>query len=215
MPLDHPHWLRGVLDKDALATLAQAGEQAARKPGARLGLTADLAAVLAEESPLHCALTGLLAGARPVRIVWFDKTAGQNWGLPWHQDRVIAVRERAEVPGFGNWTCKAGVWHCEPPVEVLAPMLFVRLHLDPCDAETGTMQIVPGSHEHGLIPMSQSGKMAGAGPVETCVAAAGDVQVLPMLTLHRSLPATRPQSRRVLRVDYAASDLPEPLRWLW
>ncbi len=35
-----------------------------------------------------------------VRAIWFDKTAGANWKVAWHQDRSIAVREHIEVPGL-------------------------------------------------------------------------------------------------------------------
>ena len=73
-------------------------------------------------------LSAALGGARPVRLVSFDKKEGTNWGVPWHQDRVIAVRERCDVEGYSNWSQKAGVWHCEPPISVLSKMLFVRVH---------------------------------------------------------------------------------------
>src|SRR5258707_10774893 len=44
--------------------------------------------------------------AKPVRAILFDKTAATNWRLGWHQDRTIAVRTRAEVPGYGPWSTK-------------------------------------------------------------------------------------------------------------
>ena len=71
--------------------------------------------------------------ARPVRVLAFDKTSGTNWGLPWHQDRVIAVAEKHDVSGFGSWSVKDGVPHAEPPLPVLQAMFSLRLHLDPCD----------------------------------------------------------------------------------
>jgi len=45
-------------------------------------------------------------------------------------------------------------------------------------------------------------------------AEAGDILVLPMLTLHRSRPADTVKNRRVLRIDYARDALPEPLQWV-
>jgi hypothetical protein len=36
-------------------------------------------------------------GMRPVRAILFDKSPKANWPLAWHQDRVVAVRERVEV----------------------------------------------------------------------------------------------------------------------
>ena len=42
----------------------------------------------------------------PVRAIEFDKPPGANWLFPWHQDLTIAVRSRAEVPGFGPWSTR-------------------------------------------------------------------------------------------------------------
>lgn len=36
-----------------------------------------------------------------IRSILFDKTAGANWAVLWHQDRTIAVKEKREVDGFG------------------------------------------------------------------------------------------------------------------
>ena len=66
----------------------------------------------------------------PVRTVSFNKSQRANWGVPWHQDRVIAVNDKVETEGYRNWTKKSGTWHCEPPLSVLENMLFVRVHLD-------------------------------------------------------------------------------------
>lgn len=41
-----------------------------------------------------------------VRILLFNKTQNQNWFVPWHQDRTIAVQQRHEMPGYLNWTRK-------------------------------------------------------------------------------------------------------------
>lgn len=53
---------------------------------------------------------------RAVRVLYFDKTPGMNWAVPWHQDRTIAVARRIDVPGFAVWSLKGGVHHVEPPV---------------------------------------------------------------------------------------------------
>ncbi|QPH52902.1 phytanoyl-CoA dioxygenase [Pontivivens ytuae] len=202
-------WLRGLVGPGDLARFDALTEGDGR-PGMRQADPA-LVALLGEGSVVGQAVGRLLPGARPVRIVSFDKRVGRNWALPWHQDRVIAVRERRDVPGFGRWSRKGDMWHCEPPVEVLARMLFVRLHLDDQDAETGAMEIALG--EPGPVPVAEAAARAEALPREVCVAARGDVLVLPMLTLHRSGPSDRETPRRVLRVDYAAEGLPGGLEW--
>jgi hypothetical protein len=45
-----------------------------------------------------------------VRGIFFNKTRSSNWKVVWHQDVTIAVRERADVAGFGPWTMKAGIF---------------------------------------------------------------------------------------------------------
>ena len=62
--------------------------------------------------------------------IFFNKTRTSNWKVAWHQDLTIAVRERKNVKGFGPWTMEAGVLHVQPPCEVVAGMLAIRLHLD-------------------------------------------------------------------------------------
>ncbi|MCB1337935.1 MAG: phytanoyl-CoA dioxygenase family protein [Maritimibacter sp.] len=174
---------------------------------------AALRAVLSPDGPLGHAIAGLAPGARPVRLVAFDKRPEANWVVPWHQDRVIAVRARAEVPGFTAWSRKGDTWHCEPPETILAAMLFVRVHLDDQDDRNGAMQIAPGSHRLGKVPAAEAARRAEEIGGLSCAAARGDVLVLDMLTLHRSLPSTSSAPRRTLRIDYAATDLPPPLEW--
>ncbi len=201
-------WLRGALDEDDLR--AMDASDAGTKPGQRLSLNTALRAAL---EPVDRLINAIACDMRPVRAVVFNKTAATNWALPWHQDRVIAVQRCHDVPGFAQWSRKDGTWHCEPPVDVLASMLFVRVHLDDTDAASGAMQIAAGSHEAGLVPADQAAEVAGRYENQVCEAMRGDVLILPMLTLHRSLAATAPADRRVFRVDYAASVLPAPLAW--
>ena len=205
-------WFRNALDQAALARIDRIAE-AADRPGGRPDWTApDLAQALAPVTDLlrqHA-----LPGARLVRVTWFTKDARTNWGVPWHQDRIIAVAAREDLPGFGNWSRKSGVWHCEPPPSVFDQMRFVRLHLDACDAANGAMEIALGSEAAGVVPEAMAAATAARYPTEICTAARGDVQVLPMLVLHRSRPAQNSAPRRALRLDFTATDLPAPLAWI-
>ena len=151
-------WCRNALGADNLARLDRLCDLAGR-PGARVGPSAALDAALSEES-LTQVISRFLPGAKPVRVVSFDKSSTNNWAVPWHQDRVIAVKERHPVAGFKNWSLKAGIWHCEPPVEVLNKMLFVRIHLDDCDAESGAMQIALNSHSYGAVTSAEAAGIA-------------------------------------------------------
>ena len=209
---DGRRWLRGALDTQALSALDAAFGLSGR-PGARVGLDAALRDVFAPGSALGLRLDTLLPGARPVRALAFDKTPDQNWGVPWHQDRVIAVAARQDIPGYHNWSQKDGVWHCEPPPAVLDAMLFLRLHLDCADAGNGAMEIAVGSHRQGTVAANTATAIATSGPTEICTAARGDVLILHMLILHRSRPATDTRPRRTFRVDVSAMALPAPLDW--
>lgn len=133
--------------------------------------------------------------------------------MPWHQDRVVALRERVETPGFENWTNKAGIWRAEPPIEVLERMLFARVHLDPADGENGALQLALGTHARGRIAAADAEAVAEAARIETCVAARGDVLFAKALILHRSSPSRTSAARRAVRIDYCADGLPAPLRW--
>ena len=82
-----------------------------------------------------------LAPHQSVRVVAFDKSPDMNRALPWSQDRVIAVRAKHTVSGFANWSLKSGQWHCEPPVSILAPKRFARVHLDDASVENGAMEL--------------------------------------------------------------------------
>ena len=56
----------------------------------------------------------LPADPRPVRAIYFDKFPEANWLVAWHQDLTLALRARADVPGFGPWSIKDGVPHVQP-----------------------------------------------------------------------------------------------------
>jgi ectoine hydroxylase-related dioxygenase (phytanoyl-CoA dioxygenase family) len=148
-----------------------------------------------------------------VRAIYFDKTPDANWKVPWHQDLMIAVRERKpRVPDYRAWSVKAGVPHVEPPVQVLQQMLAVRIHLDDCGPDNGPLRVIAGSHRTGrlndreLVQHSQN-------PATVCTAARGDVILIRPLLLHASSAATAPVHRRVIHIEYAACDLPGGLAW--
>jgi hypothetical protein len=74
-----------------------------------------------------------------VRGILFNKTQDANWKVTWHQDCVIAVAARIEIPGWGPWSIKADVHHVRPASEIMSRMLAVRIHLDDCNADNGPL----------------------------------------------------------------------------
>lgn len=154
-------------------------------------------------------------GAFCVRGILFDKRAGANWKVPWHQDRKIAVKARREVEGFRAWSEKEGVAHCQPTPDVLEAMVTLRFHLDDCDETNGPLRVLPGTHSRGLIGYTTSLELADSIDEVTCVCGSGDVIAMKPLLLHTSSEAARVGHRRVLHFEFATTSLPGGLVWAW
>ena len=203
---------------DALAA-ADPGEAALRRGRSIYGMrhVAGIVPAVVElvRSPAIRELVEAVLGSEPalVRSLLFDKTPEANWNVAWHQDLTIAVRERIEVPGFTAWSVKAGVPHCQPPDEVLARMVAVRLHLDPCAADNGTLRVLPGTHRNGRLSDDAVDRCRAVTPEVTCIAEAGDALLMRPLLLHASSAARSPAHRRVLQLEFAAGSLPGGLQW--
>lgn len=165
--------------------------------------------------PRLLGLATQLLGAepRPVRAILFDKVPGRNWNLGWHQDTKIAVREaRPELAGFSGWSEKEGVVHVLPPVEILESCVALRLHLDPCPASNGPLQVIPNSHRLGLRTEVSDEEISRA---ETLIAEAGDVVWMRPLVFHGSPRSEVADHRRVVHIEYCAAELPAGLEWAW
>jgi ectoine hydroxylase-related dioxygenase (phytanoyl-CoA dioxygenase family) len=155
-------------------------------------------------------------GALAVRGILFDKTPDANWKVVWHQDLTIAVAERRDVPGFGPWTEKEGVVHVQPPAELLARMVAVRLHLDDCTEHNGPVRVIPGSHRAGRLSPAQVDEWRGAAQDVVCTVPRGGILAFHSLLLHASSPALHPAHRRVIHIEYVGAEwarLPGGLAW--
>jgi len=202
----------GVIDASDLLSILNAFPS--DRAGTRLKGIAGLAERIGKESkPWVIARDRLGAKSQPVRAILFDKNMTTNWSLDWHQDRTIAVTERKEIQGFRNWTVKQGIQHVEPPFELLANMVTLRIHLDDVGPDNAPLRIAPGSHKLGrLAEEDYASVVMQCGEVE-CLAKSGDIWSYSTPILHASKMSARPQRRRVLQVDYSASHLPAELQW--
>jgi ectoine hydroxylase-related dioxygenase (phytanoyl-CoA dioxygenase family) len=217
--------VRRLLDEAAVSSLIDA-LGAVQRDGAGARRRGDVYAMrnLATRVPAVGRLASLVAvreviepilgpDAFVTRALLFDKTAGANWKVPWHQDLTIAVARRCDVGGFGPWSCKEGVPHVQPPVEILARMLTLRLHLDECDSDNGPLKVAPGSHKAGRLDAAAiSGLRARRQPVAITVER-GDALLMRPLLLHASAAAKNPRHRRVIHLEWAAEELPGGLQW--
>jgi hypothetical protein len=154
-----------------------------------------------------------IPGLVAVKATLFDKTPESNWRVQWHQDRLIAVRERVDADGFGPWTTKNGVVHVAPPARVLEEMIAVRVHLDDCGPENGPLRAIPGSHRRGKLTAEEIAKLAATGPIAELSVPRGALLVMRPLLVHASAPAVSASHRRVLHIELAPRDLIAPLQW--
>jgi hypothetical protein len=163
------------------------------------------------------ALRGLLgklfpAGCHLTKGIYFDKPAGSNWLVAWHQDLMINVDRRVpNLPCFGPWTTKAGWVAVQPPVAVLENTVTIRLHLDDCDATNGALKVVPGSHQRGVVPAETIATHTATATV--CAVPAGGAMLMKPLLLHASNRSTSDRPRRVIHLEFSAAELPEELAW--
>lgn len=148
-----------------------------------------------------------------VRSLLFDKIAEANWKVAWHQDLTIAVKQRIETEGFTAWSVKAGIHHVQPPVPLLAHMLTLRIHLDDCDQLNGALQVIPCSHRHGRLAVSDIEFLKEQNTAVSCDAKSGDILLMRPLLLHASSPSLSPAHRRIIHLEFAADELPENLEW--
>ncbi|HWL53544.1 MAG TPA: phytanoyl-CoA dioxygenase family protein [Chthoniobacteraceae bacterium] len=119
------------------------------------------------------------------RAMFMNKPANKGTFLPWHQDR---------------WT------HLDRD-----PQLTVWTALDPATRENGCVQVIPGSHRHGLInPTHPSGFLSKAQAAAICTPERivyvelepGEVVLLHNYLLHASDINRSGQSRRAFSVCY-------------
>jgi ectoine hydroxylase-related dioxygenase (phytanoyl-CoA dioxygenase family) len=148
-----------------------------------------------------------------VKATLFDKTSDSNWRVQWHQDRVVAVRERMDVAGYGPWSVKAGVPHVEPPASVLEQMLAVRVYLDDCGAENGPLRVIPGSHTSGKLDEADIESHVAAIPAVELNLRKGAMLLMRPLLLHASSPALVASHRRVLHIEFAPPEAVSPLQF--
>jgi ectoine hydroxylase-related dioxygenase (phytanoyl-CoA dioxygenase family) len=165
-------------------------------------------------SPIRALIEAVLGpAARVVRSLLFDKTAAANWKVPWHQDLTIAVKHRRDTDGFGPWSIKAEIPHVQPPLDVLENMLTIRLHLDHCGPDNGPLRVLPGSHKKGVLDAATIAQLRQQIPETLCTIQAGGALLMRPLLLHASAPATVPGHRRVIHLEFAATNLPNGLQW--
>lgn len=205
----------GVLDAARCADLAASTATAASgSPGTRCLLAEHWCRALASTLRAHPSiLPAIPDDYLAVQCTYFEKSRAQNWLVPVHQDLSIPVKARVSHPALGGWAEKEGSLFVQPPAEVLARLVALRVHLDPCLEEDGPLQFVPGTHKLGRLDAGQARALKQAGPLVTCAVERGGVLLMRPLALHASSKATGTSRRRVLHVVFGPAQLPHGLEW--
>jgi len=76
------------------------------------------------------------------------------------------------------------------------------------------LRVIPGSHLQGRIPEEQIAKIREEVPEQICEVKAGGALMMRPLLLHASSPSHVPDHRRVIHIDFAATQLPHGMAWL-
>jgi ectoine hydroxylase-related dioxygenase (phytanoyl-CoA dioxygenase family) len=159
-------------------------------------------------------LRGVLpAQSVAVQCTLFDKTPDQNWLVALHQDLSIPVSDRVAHPALGAWSVKEGRNFVQPPAELLAQLVAVRVHIDECGPENGPLRVVPGSHREGRLTAPAARQLRDRAGEVACTVGRGDALILKPLILHASSKAQSPNHRRVLHFLFGPASIGYGLRW--
>ena len=146
------------------------------------------------------------------RAILFDKSDDQNWFVPWHQDKTVALEEKFDHHDWKNWTVKWGTHHAEAPAPVLKQMITFRIHLDDAFPENGSLKFIRGTHNQKLT-QDEISNMDKDAVAETATRKAGDAFVMKPLLMHSSHKSTSPEARKVVHLEYCSAKLPENNSW--
>ncbi len=208
-------WARKALSTADCEQIA-AHCEAAPSPsaGSRCLLAQAWCVALAGQLRRHAALFTLIpADYVATQCTYFEKSAAQKWLVPIHQDLSIAVAERVSDPALSGWSHKEGALFVQAPENLLRQLIALRLHLDPCTADDGPLQVIPNTHTRGRISNAAALDLKAKSPPVACTAECGDVLALRPLLLHASAKAGGNSRRRVLHFVFGPRDLPYALRW--
>lgn len=183
-------------------------------PGTRDLLEQSWCADLSRRIRKHPLIAPLFPPAAvAVQCTFFQKSTGENWLVPMHQDLSIPVRDRIEDTRLNGWSDKDGTLFVQPPDEVLGQLVAVRLHLDRCELADGPLRVVPGSHKSGRLTVADANAARRRSGEIACEVEEGGALVLKPLLLHASSKASGRSRRRVLHFVFGPRSLPCGLAW--
>jgi len=209
--------LPGLFSQEHLDRLLQEiNELAPRRSraGLRHALGLPPVAALAREPQMMKVAQGILGPkAFPFRATLFDKSRAANWLVAWHQDTALPLQDRIETPGWGPWSVKEGIHYAHAPTSVLSQILALRVSFDDSTAENGPLRVLPGTQTLGVLTDDRVSEVASQRVPVDCIAPKGGLVIMKPLLIHASSKSHSGTARRVLHIEYAASDsIAKPLQ---
>ena len=172
-----------------------------------------VAAVAREPQMIELARQVLGSEAFPFRATLFDKSPAANWLVVWHQDTALPLRQRIELPGRGPWSIKDGIAYAHAPAIALSQVLALRVSCDDSTLVNGPLRVLPGTHTLGVLSDDSLHKLSTQIRPVDCVVPKGGVVAMHPLVVHASSKSQTEMPRRVLHVEYAASEsIVQPLK---
>ncbi len=201
----------GTSEVDAFAHELVAPSLKRSRAGVRHLLSLPPIATLARD-PRLVELAASVLGCEPVPFgaTLFDKSADANWLVVWHQDTALPLTERRNAPGWGPWSVKGGVVYARAPAAALEQVVALRVHLDDSNAENGPLRVLPGTHEVGVLSDAQIHAASQRLAPVACTVPRGGVLAMRPLLVHASSKVATAAPRRVIHIEYAASQVFAP-----
>ena len=209
--------LPGLFSQKYLDRLLQEiNESAPRRSRAGMRHALGLAPVaeLSQQPQMIELARGVLGqDAFPFRATLFDKSTAANWLVVWHQDTALPLCARLELPGWGPWSVKEGLHYAHAPAATLSKVLALRVHFDDSTIENGPLRVLAGTHALGVLSDDSVHEVATRIVPVDCVVPKGGIVAMRPLLIHASSKSHAEMPRRVLHIEYAASDsIAKPLR---
>jgi ectoine hydroxylase-related dioxygenase (phytanoyl-CoA dioxygenase family) len=108
---------------------------------------------------------------------------------------------------------KEGIHYAHAPTATLSKVLALRVHLDDSTTENGPLRVLPGTHTLGVLSDDGVHEVATRLAPVDCVAPKGGVVAIRPLIIHSSSKSHAETPRRVLHIEYAASQsIAQPLQ---
>ena len=233
--------LRDVLPPEALQPLIHEFEAVIDETAQRLQRQGSLSDLF-EDEPFETRLAKLYAAAGEAGPELWRAVQGKHHKTPglfgvFTQPALLDIAESLlgpEILAHPQFNTRAKLPHHDPTVVpwhqdlgYLDPeateTLMVNFWIPLVDApmETGALQVIPRSHQWGLLPHERLDGYLGlpedklpAHEVADCPVPRGGVLMLPHTTVHRSIPNTSDRVRWSLDLRYCRPDAPSGRAWV-